>query len=83
MTATTGAGLSLQSQLASLMARHEGAQHEIKQSQRLLTESVQSDVFNLIARQSKAEELQMNLDSLQEIQTAWLRQFDSGRKNLD
>ncbi len=22
----------------------------------------------------------MNLDSLQEIQTAWLRQFDSGRK---
>jgi adhesin transport system outer membrane protein len=80
MTATTGAGLSLQSQLASLMARHEGAQHEIKQSQRLLSESVQSDVFNLIARQSKAEELQMNLDSLQEIQTAWLRQFDSGRK---
>ena len=36
--------------------------------------------FNLIARQSKTEELKLNLESLQEIQTAWLRQFDSGRK---
>ena len=80
MTATTGAGLSLQNQLASLMAKHEGAQHEIALTQRLLSESVQSDVFNLIARQSKTEELKLNLESLQEIQTAWLRQFDSGRK---
>ena len=80
MTATTGAGLSLQNQLASLMAKHEGAQHEMALTQRLLSESVQSDVFNLIARQSKTEELTLNLESLKEIQTAWLRQFDSGRK---
>lgn len=81
MTATTGAGLSLQNQLASLMAKHGSAQHEIEATQRLLTESVQSDVLNLIARQSKAEELKLNLESLQEIQTAWLRQFDNGRKS--
>jgi adhesin transport system outer membrane protein len=80
MTATTGAGLSLQNQLASLMAKHEGVQHEMAMNQRLLSESVQSDAFNLIARQSKTEELKLNLESLQEIQTAWLRQFDSGRK---
>lgn len=80
MTATTGAGLSLQSQLASLMAKHGSAQHEIALTQRQLSESVQSDVFNLIARQSKTEELKLNLESLQEIQNAWLRQFDSGRK---
>jgi adhesin transport system outer membrane protein len=80
MTASTGAGLSLQNQLASLMAKHDSAQHEIALTQRLLSETVQSDVLNLIARQSKAEELKLNLESLQDIQTAWLRQFDSGRK---
>jgi adhesin transport system outer membrane protein len=80
MTASTGAGLSLQNQLASLMAKHDSAQHEIALTQRLLSETVQSDVLNLIARQSKAEELKLNLESLQAIQTAWLRQFDSGRK---
>ena len=81
MTATTGAGLSLQNQLASLLAKHGSAQYEIEATQRLLNEAVQSDVLNLIARQSKAEELKMNLESLLEIQTAWLRQFDSGRKS--
>jgi len=80
MTASTGAGLSLQNQLASLLAKHDSAQHEIALTQRLLSETVQSDVLNLIARQSKAEELKLNLESLQAIQTAWLRQFDSGRK---
>jgi adhesin transport system outer membrane protein len=80
VTATTGAGLSMQNQLASLMAKHDSAQHEIALTQRLLSETVQSDVLNLIARQSKAEELKLNLESLQDIQTAWLRQFDSGRK---
>ena len=80
MTASTGAGLSLQNQLASLMAKHDSAQHEIALTQRLLSETVQSDVLNLIARQSKAEELKLNLESQQDIQTAWLRQFDSGRK---
>ena len=80
MTASTGAGLSLQNQLASLMAKHDSAQHEIALTQRILSETVQSDVLNLIARQSKAEELKLNLESLQDIQTAWLRQFDSGRK---
>jgi adhesin transport system outer membrane protein len=62
------------------MAKHGGAQHEIALTQRQLSESVQSDVFNLIARQSKAEELKSNLESLNDIQTAWLRQFESGRK---
>jgi len=80
MTASTGAGLSLQNQVASLLAKHGSAQHEIALTQRLLRESVQSDVFNLVARQSKAETLHLNLESMQEIQTAWLRQFDSGRK---
>jgi adhesin transport system outer membrane protein len=80
VTATTGAGLSMQNQLASLMAKHDSAQYEIALTQRLLSETVQSDVLNLIARQSKAEELKLNLESLQDIQTAWLRQFDSGRK---
>lgn len=80
MTASTGAGLSLQNQVASLLAKHGSAQHEIALTQRLLSESVQSDVFNLVARQSKAETLHLNLESMQEIQTAWLRQFDSGRK---
>jgi adhesin transport system outer membrane protein len=70
----------MQNQLASLMAKHDSAQHEIALTQRLLSETVQSDVLNLIARQSKAEELKLNLESLQDIQTAWLRQFDSGRK---
>ena len=80
MTATTGAGFSLQQQLAALKAKHDSAQFEIALTQRLLSESVQSDVFNLIARQSKTEELKLNLESLEEIQSAWLRQFDSGRK---
>ncbi len=80
MTASTGAGLSLQSEVASLLAKHGSAQHEIALAQRLLSESVQSDVFNLVARQSKTETLQLNLESMQEIQNAWLRQFDSGRK---
>jgi adhesin transport system outer membrane protein len=80
MTATTGAGFSLQQQLSALKAKHDSAQFEIALTQRLLSESVQSDVFNLIARQSKTEELKLNLESLEEIQSAWLRQFDSGRK---
>ena len=80
MTASTGAGLSLQSQLASLMAKHESAQYDMALTQRQLTESVQSEWMNLSARQSKAEELKSNLESLQEIQTAWIRQFDNGRK---
>ena len=81
VTASTGAGLSLQNQLASLMARHDSAQHEIEMADRLLTETVQSDVLNLIARQSKTQELKLNLELLQDIQAAWLRQFDNGRKS--
>jgi len=81
MTATTGAGLSLQHQLAALVARHEIAQYDIDIADRLLTETVQSDVLNLIARQSKTEELKLNLKLLHDIQEAWLRQFDNGRKS--
>ena len=81
MTATTGAGLSLQHQLAALVARHEIAQFDIDIADRLLTETVQSDVLNLIARQSKTEELKLNLELLHDIQEAWLRQFDNGRKS--
>ena len=80
MTASTGAGLVLQKQLAALLAKHDTAHHEIALAERLLSESVQSDVFNLIARQSKTEALKLNLESLEEIEIAWLRQFDSGRK---
>jgi adhesin transport system outer membrane protein len=81
MTATTGAGLSLQHQLAALVARHVIAQYDIDIADRLLTETVQSDVLNLIARQSKTEELKLNLELLHDIQEAWLRQFDNGRKS--
>jgi adhesin transport system outer membrane protein len=80
VTASTGAGLSLSHQLAALEIKRNGTQQEIATSQRTVIESVQSDNVNANARQSKANALRFNLDSSQEMQAAWERQFINGKK---
>ena len=80
VTASTGAGLSLSYQLAALEIKRNGTQQEIATSQRTVIESVQSDYVNANARQSKANALRFNLDSSQEMQAAWERQFINGKK---
>ncbi|MEY4448689.1 MAG: hypothetical protein RLZZ433_1704 [Pseudomonadota bacterium] len=81
MTASTGAGLSLQHQLATLDLKQESTKQETEASQRALLESIQSELLNINARQSKAETLLANLKSAQDIQGAWQRQFEAGRKS--
>jgi adhesin transport system outer membrane protein len=81
LTASTGAGLSLSHQLAALEIKRNGTQQDIAATQRTVIESVQTDYVNANARQSKANALGFNLDSSQEIQAAWERQFINGKKS--
>jgi adhesin transport system outer membrane protein len=81
MTASTGAGLSLQHQLASLDLKQESTKQETEAAQRTLLESIQSELLNINARQSKVDTLASNLKSAQDIQSAWQRQFEAGRKS--
>ncbi len=80
LTASTGAGFSLTHQLTALQLKRNSTLEEIDAAQRILIETVHTDFFNAIARQSKAEALQLNLESSQEQQAAWERQFTNGRK---
>jgi adhesin transport system outer membrane protein len=80
-TASTGAGLSLQNQLASLQTKLDATQLEMTLAKGQLNETVQSDVLNVNARQSKSADLQLNLNSAIDIQSAWQRQFEAGRKS--
>ena len=80
LSASTGAGLSLAYQLTALQNKHEGALQEIVAARRSLLEAIQSDFLNVNARQRKVEMLLLNLESSQEIQTAWERQFINGKK---
>ena len=80
LSASTGAGLSLAYQLTALQNKHEGALQEIVAARRNLLEAIQSDFLNVNARQSKAQMLLLNLESSQEIQSAWERQFINGKK---
>jgi adhesin transport system outer membrane protein len=81
MTASTGAGLTLQHQLAALDLRQESTKQESEAAQRTLLESIQSEVLNINARQSKIQTLHADLKSAQDIQGAWQRQFEAGRKS--
>jgi adhesin transport system outer membrane protein len=81
MTASTGAGLSLQHQLATLNLKQESTKQETEAAQRALLETIQSELLNINARQSKVETLQANLKSAHDIQGAWQRQFEAGRKS--
>ena len=80
LSASTGAGLGLAYQLAALQNKHDGALQEIVAARRNLLEAIQSDFLNVNARQSKSEMLLLNLESSQEIQSAWERQFINGKK---
>ena len=80
LSASTGAGLGLAYQLAALQNKHDGALQEIVAARRNLLEAIQSDFLNVNARQSKAQMLLLNLESSQEIQSAWERQFINGKK---
>jgi adhesin transport system outer membrane protein len=80
LTASTGAGLSLTYQLAALEKKRDATQQDIDAAQRTVIEAVQTDYVNANARKSKATELRFNLDSTQELQTAWERQFFNGKK---
>ncbi len=80
LTASTGAGLSLSHQLAALEKKREGTQQDIEAAQRNVIESAQTDYVNANARKSKATALRFNLDSTQELQEAWERQFFNGKK---
>jgi adhesin transport system outer membrane protein len=79
-SASTGAGFGLAYQLAALLNKHDGALQEILAARRSVLEAVQTDYLNANARQSKAEMLLLNLESSQEIQAAWERQFINGKK---
>ena len=81
LSASTGAGMSLQHQLAALQTKQDATQLDMEATQRQLWESVQSDLLTVRARQSKVQALAFNLQSSQDIQTAWQRQFESGRKS--
>jgi adhesin transport system outer membrane protein len=80
LTASTGAGLSLSHQLTALENKREGTQQDIAATQRTVIEAIQADYVNVFARQSKATALRFNLDSAQELQAAWERQFINGKK---
>ena len=80
LTASTGAGLSLSHQLAALQLRRDGTLEDIAAGQRTVIEALQSDLANANARQSKLSALQLNLESSQEMQAAWERQFINGKK---
>ena len=80
LTASTGAGISLSHQLAALENKRNGTQQDMAAAQRTVIESVQTDYVNANARQSKATALHFNLDSAQELQAAWERQFINGKK---
>lgn len=80
LTASTGAGFSLAHQLTALQFKRNSTLEEIDAAQRILIETVHTDFFNAIARQSKAEALRLNLKSSREQQAAWERQFTNGRK---
>ncbi|MEY3888250.1 MAG: hypothetical protein RL650_2342 [Pseudomonadota bacterium] len=80
LTASTGAGFSLAHQLTALQFKRNSTIEEMDAAQRTLIETVHTDFFNAIARQSKAEALRLNLESSQEQQAAWERQFTNGRK---
>ena len=80
LTASTGAGLSLSHQLAALEKKRDGTQEDIAAAQRTVIETIQSDYLNANVRQSKASTLRFNLDSAQELQSAWERQFFNGKK---
>ena len=80
LSASTGAGLGLAYQLAALQNKQDGALQEIVAARRNLLEAIQSDFLNVNARQSKAQMLLLNLESSQEIQSAWERQFINGKK---
>ena len=80
LSASTGAGLGLAYQLAALQNKHSGSLQEIVAARRCVLEAVQTDFLNANARQSKSEMLLLNLESYQEIQDAWERQFINGKK---
>lgn len=80
LTGSTGAGLSLSHQLTALENKREGTQQEIAATQRTVVEAIQTDYVNAFARKSKATALRFNLDSAQELQAAWERQFINGKK---
>jgi adhesin transport system outer membrane protein len=80
LSASTGAGLGLAYQLAALQNKHDGALQEIVAARRSVLETIQTDFVNANARQSKTEMLRLNLESSQEIQAAWERQFINGKK---
>jgi adhesin transport system outer membrane protein len=80
VTATTGAGLSLAYQLAALQIKHDGTLEDSAAAERTVIEAIQADVMNANARQSKLATLQFNLESSQEMQAAWERQFINGKK---
>jgi adhesin transport system outer membrane protein len=81
LSASTGAGLGLAYQLAALQNKHDGALEEIVAARRSVLEAIQTEFVNANARQSKAEMLLLNLESSQEIQAAWERQFINGKKS--
>jgi adhesin transport system outer membrane protein len=80
LSASTGAGLSLGHQLASIQAKRDGTLEELAAAQRNVMEAIQTDYVNASARQSKAADLRLNLESSQELQAAWERQFSNGKK---
>jgi adhesin transport system outer membrane protein len=80
LSASTGAGLSLAHQMASIQSKRDGTLEELAAAQRNVTEAIQTDYVNVNARQSKAADLRLNLESSQELQAAWERQFTNGKK---
>ncbi|MEN9996393.1 MAG: hypothetical protein RL462_1169 [Pseudomonadota bacterium] len=80
LSANTGAGMSLAHQLAAIQSKRDGTLEELAAAQRNVTEAIQTDYVNANARQSKAADLRLNLESSQELQAAWERQFTNGKK---
>ncbi len=81
LTASTGAGFSLVHQLAALQVKRNSTLEEIEAAQRSVIESVQTEYINAIASKSKLAALRLNLESSQELQLAWERQFINGKKS--
>jgi len=67
--------------LAALQVKRNSTLEEIEAAQRSVIESVQTEYINAIASKSKLAALRLNLESSQELQLAWERQFINGKKS--
>ena len=78
---STGAGLSLQSEIAAISARRQAMMADLDSAERSLGDQVRTELVSLASLQERLKQIEGTLDSALAVQQSYDRQFFAGRRS--